>query len=153
MAEAKVKTEKYILKPGQEHHGFSGTGENRVRHTYRGDERDNNTVELTEVQFNQLKDKFITEAAARDLQQKANELDELKKKQAALEAALQAKGISVEELLETSVKKPDAGVIATENEPTQAGNTPAPTGSSADPINEPPKPASAQPSPPKTGQK
>lgn len=136
MAQTKDKTEKYILKPGQEHHGFKGD----VRHTYSGDDPENNVVELTETQFAQFKDKFITEAAARDLQKKASELQELQAEQAKLKAALDARGISIEDLLgEQTVKKPDAGVKATENEPTQKGNIPAPTGSTSDPVNTPPK--------------
>lgn len=132
--EAKPKTNTYVLKTNAKHHGFK----DGVRHTYVGSDPENNKVELTEAQFKQFKDKFITEASAKELQTKSNELAELKKKQAAIEEALKAKGVSVEDLLAETAKKPDPTPSVGTNEPTPTNVTPAPTGSTPDPVNQPP---------------
>jgi hypothetical protein len=95
--------ETYILKPGQEHHGFKKAekeGEPDVRHLYTG-EPGNNKVELTEVQFLQLKDKFEsakTQDERRELEKAAADA------RAQLEEArtkLAEKGINLNDLLES----------------------------------------------------
>ena len=88
------KTEKFILKPGNKHHGLKD-GE---RHWFNGDEPGNNVVELNAEQAKAFADKFVSKReyetrlrVAKELAeepvQDTSELDELKKKFEEAEAA------------------------------------------------------------------
>jgi len=144
--EQKVETQTYVLKPGQEHYGVK---DDKI-HLFRGDDPENNRVELSEKQFREFKDKFVTEASMKELKAKQNELADLQKKQAELEEALKARGISVEDLLaEHTAKKPNPAPSVGTNEPTPDNVEPSPTGSTSDPVN---KPAASTQTTPKPGQ-
>lgn len=146
----KVKgTEEFILKPGNQHHGFDADG---ARHTFVGGEKDNDRVFLTPDQARAFKDKFesLEDADARTKAQ--NEVANLRNREAQIREKLADKGIDIEELLAApttpTTKKPDPSPSVGTPEPTPANVTPAPVGSTADPVNA--KNTTSSPVPPKT---
>lgn len=141
MTTAKAKEpelKEYILKPNNKHHGFDKDGN---RHVFVGGEKDNDRVMLTEAQYNAFKDKFVSVEDQKQATEARKEAENARADLAEARAKLAAAGIDLDDVLqgkEISIKKPDTGK-ATENEPTQTNNKPAPTGSTADPVNQPPQ--------------
>lgn len=131
-------TKEYILKPGFEHNGHDENGE---RKTFSGDDRNNNKVMLTENQAKAFKDRFesLEDMTERVAQQQ--EVAKLRNRQEEIERALAEKGISIDELLSPKIiEKPDPhpSVAAQADSPDNV--TPAPRGTTSDPVNAPPEP-------------
>lgn len=144
-------TKEYILKPGQEHHGFKGEGDKRVRHKYVGGEEGNDRVQLRDDQYASFKDKFTSVQEANDLKTAQQELVNLQKREQALKEKLEAQGISFDDLLtadEVTIKKPDPSPSVGTPEPAPKDVVPAPVGSTPDPVD-----AANKIVPPATGKK
>lgn len=131
----KPKVEEYILKPGFEHNGFK----DGVRHLYVGGQAGNDRVLLTEAQAHSFRDKFESLKDMNERVKAQQEVNRLQAQQDKIRAALEEKGITLEELLDSAtIKKPDPQPSVGTPEPAPKNVTPPPIGSTPDPVNKPP---------------
>lgn len=123
-----MATEEYVLKPGNEHHGFK----NGNRHVFIGGEPGNDRIELTETQAYAFRDKVESVAEMAERKKSEDEIRNLRAKEREIKEALEAKGMSLDELLEQAkapkVEPPKEPVVP----------TPTPTPPAAKTV-EPPK--------------
>lgn len=125
----------YILKPGYTHNGFDDEGN---RHEFVGGQKDNDRVFLTESQAAQFKDRFESLEDLKERQKLESELAKNQKDMAKIRAALEEKGMSLDDLIasaESTTKKPDPSPPVGTPEPAPADVTPAPVGSTPNPVN------------------
>lgn len=142
---AKSKTDEFVLRKGHIHHGFDKYGN---RHKYVGGEEGNDRVQLSEAQAKAFGDKFESIKEMTERKKAQDEVNSLKAKEAKMREKLAKKGIDLDEFLdseddEESIKKPDPSPSVGTAEPTPQNVTPAPVGSTSDPVNDAPKPGSA----------
>jgi len=133
-AQKREGSKEYVLKFGHEHNGFDSEGN---RHTFVGGQEGNDRVFLTDSQAKAFADKFESLEERNERMKAQNELQEMKAKEAKLREVLQDKGIDLDELLadkDATIKKPDPTPSVGTQEPAPKNVTPAPVGSTANPV-------------------
>jgi hypothetical protein len=92
------ETKEYVLKVGQEHEAFTADG---GRNIFRGGEKGNDRVTLTQTQYRVLSDKFDSVEASDARAKAQKDADEATQKLDQLRTELAKKGINIDDVLAT----------------------------------------------------
>jgi hypothetical protein len=128
----------YVLKTGQIHTQYLGGVEGR------------NKVFLTDEQFRAFSDKFESQEELKQRQKLEKNAADANAKLDEVREALANQGMTLEQLLaqqQVTVKKPDPQPSVGTAEPAPANVTPAPVGSTSDPVNKAPATAGGKENP------